>query len=274
MNGLRALDLFCGAGGSSLGAKNAGAKIVGGIDSSLEALLAFRGFFPEAAIWWSKAESLDPEAVSRALGRVDLLLASPECTNHTCAKGSATRSEASRMTAFQVARYARVLDPRWIIIENVIHMRPWERYSSLLRELRDDLGYYVSEQVLNAADFGVAQNRRRLFIICDREAQPAEVVPPRSSRLRTAKDIVDFDSEYAWTPLRARNRAKPTLARAERAISFLGTNEPFLIVYYGTDGCGGWQPLTRPLRTVTTVDRFAIVRPSQSGHEMRMLQVP
>jgi DNA (cytosine-5)-methyltransferase 1 len=54
----------------------------------------------------------------------------------------------------------------------------------------------------------------------------------------------------------------------------LGTETNFLLVYYGTDGAGGWQPLDRPLRTVTTVDRFALVDTSREQPMMRMLQVP
>ena len=47
-------------------------------------------------------------------------------------------------------------------------------------------------------------------------------------------------------------------------------------MYYGSDGAGGWQRIDRPLRTITTVDRFGYVRPSVNGtgHELRMLQVP
>ena len=44
------------------------------------------------------------------------------------------------------------------------------------------------------------------------------------------------------------------------------------MVYYGTDGAGGYQPLDRPLRTVKTLERFAYVRPTSVGYEMRMLQ--
>lgn len=76
------------------------------------------------------------------------------------------------------------------------------------------------------------------------------------------------------TPLFRRGRARDTLARARRAMRQLGPRQPFLIVYYGTDGCGGWQTIDRPLRTVTTIDRFALVRPTADGHMMRMLQVP
>jgi DNA (cytosine-5)-methyltransferase 1 len=57
-------------------------------------------------------------------------------------------------------------------------------------------------------------------------------------------------------------------------MSALGREKSFLIVYYGTDAAGGWQTLDRPLRTITTLDRFALVSPSPDGHVMRMLQPP
>ena len=44
------------------------------------------------------------------------------------------------------------------------------------------------------------------------------------------------------------------------------------MVYYGSDGAGGFQAIDRPLRTVTTLDRFAYVVPKRNGHVMRMLQ--
>lgn len=71
-----------------------------------------------------------------------------------------------------------------------------------------------------------------------------------------------------------RHRGKNTIARAERAMAKLGEDEPFLLVYPGSDAPGGGQRLNAPLRTVTTLDRFASVRRNRHGHEMRMLQVP
>ena len=61
--------------------------------------------------------------------------------------------------------------------------------------------------------------------------------------------------------LRSENRAKATIERAERAITALGVRKAFLLVYYGSDAAGGWQRLTAPLRTLTTLDRFAYVKP-------------
>ena len=49
---------------------------------------------------------------------------------------------------------------------------------------------------------------------------------------------------------------------------------PFLIVYYGTDGGGGWQRVDVPLRTLTTIDRFGLVTWAGSAPMLRMLQPP
>jgi DNA (cytosine-5)-methyltransferase 1 len=54
----------------------------------------------------------------------------------------------------------------------------------------------------------------------------------------------------------------------------LGRGKPFLIVYYSTDGGGGWQRLDRPLRTMTTLDRFGLVEWDTGEPTLRMLQVP
>jgi DNA (cytosine-5)-methyltransferase 1 len=211
-------------------------------------------------------------SLKKSYGKIDMILASPECTNHSPAKGNKPRCEESKDTAFQVTRFAKAFQPRWVVIENVVSMKRWSRYREF-KESLEELGYTLREQVLNAAEFGVPQSRRRLFLMADLEASPPKVVS-RKRLVRTAADIVDLDGTYPWTPLRQPKRAEATLERAERGISAVGKNKPFLLVYYGSDGGGGWQRLDRPLRTITTVDRFALVKPdAEHGHVMRMLQV-
>lgn len=61
----------------------------------------------------------------------------------------------------QVLRFARALEPRWIVMENVVYMRPWSRYGELIGKLRE-MGYFIREQVLDASRFGVPQKRHRL----------------------------------------------------------------------------------------------------------------
>lgn len=268
---LRGIDLFCGGGGSSYGAVAAGANIVAGIDAWDVACRTYSANFPSANALNRRLEGtrILPEVSS--LGRIDLLLASPECTNHTCARGSRPVCENSRMTAWQVIHYAKALQPEWIVIENVVQMQSWDRFPEFKAELERD--YLIVTHVLDASEFGVPQTRRRLFLICSRSGSTISIDPP-STLTVAVRSILDPRGTWKTTALHKRGRAKATLVRAERAIAELGKKEPFLLVYYGSDSSGGWQSLDRPLRTMTTLDRFALVEPSISGHSMRMLQVP
>lgn len=270
---MRGLDIFSGAGGSSAGARLAGVEMVGAVDLCPVATATYQDNFPDAHVVTGRLEDVDRRALRRAVGDIDILLSSPECTNHSCAKGAAPRSEESRATAMLVVEYARQFRPRWVVLENVVHMKPWSRYEELKRELRS-LGYRLAEQVLDASDYGVAQTRRRLFLVGDLCRDPGLVGRKRPGRRRSTKSVLDREGIWETTPLFAERRAAATAERARRAIRSVGEECPFLLVYYGSDGSGGWQPISRPLRTITTVDRFALVRPGSDGHEMRMLQVP
>lgn len=270
---VRTFEMFCGLGGSSRGAAAAGAVIARGIDAWPLATEVFADNFPAARVITSPVEKQDPSSLLGEAESIDLLLASPECTNHSCARGSRPRSDESRDTAFEVVRYARALAPRWIVIENVIHMRPWSRYEEFLRTLRR-AGYRVAEHVVDAADHGVRQRRKRLFLLCDRDAEPPSRIPKTPGPKPVAAGILDRPGIWKRSPLDNGRRAQATLDRAKRAVAALGDDQPFLIVYYGNDGAGGWQPLTVPLRTVTTLDRFGLCEPSDDGSMLRMLQVP
>ena len=270
---IRTFDMFCGGGGSSYGAEMAGAEIAGGIDLWSLATEVFTDNFPDACVFSGRVEDYEPHMIADRTGPIDLLLASPECTSHSCARGARPRVKASQDTAFQVVRYTRAMKPRWLIIENVIYMRSWTRYPEFLQLLRDE-GYAVAEHVLDAADYGVPQKRRRLFIVCDREADPSSRIPEDCGPKQPAAEILDGPGIWKNSPLDNGRRAVATLERASRGFSVLGKNVPFLIVYYGNDQAGGWQPLTVPLRTVTTLDRFALCEPSEAGPTLRMLQVP
>lgn len=264
--------MFSGGGGSSWGASKAGVKIVAAFDRWDLAAKTHHTNFPDTKFFRGKLENRNLKKLKEQLGRIDLILASPECTSHSPAKGNKPRCETSKDTAFQVIRFARAFKPRWIVIENVVSMRKWSRYGEFKRKLEKQ-DYHVREQVLNAMHFGVPQSRRRLFLLCDRKRMPQELAVSANSP-RTAKTLVNLNSKYEYAPLYKKNRAKPTLLRARRALRALGRSKPFLLVYYGSDAAGGWQHMNRPLRTVTTVDRFAVVKRSPHGREMRMLQVP
>ncbi|OYP33973.1 DNA cytosine methyltransferase [Rhodopirellula sp. MGV] len=271
---IRTCDLFCGVGGSSRGAFMAGATPVAGLDMWGPATEAYSANFPDAITYRMKASSLKPKILLDDVGSIDLLLASPECTAHSVAKGKKPGCEKSRETAFEVVRFAKVLKPRWIVVENVIQMQRWARFDEWKSKLQN-LGYHISAGVLDAQYFSTATSRKRLFVVCDRLRMPSLPTQQQLSS-KTVEHILGKgeppNAPWALTEVKTPDRALATLKRAERAIESLGKKTPFIMVYYGSDGAGGFQRIDRPLRTITTLDRFAYVRPSGSGHEMRMLQ--
>jgi DNA (cytosine-5)-methyltransferase 1 len=272
---IRAIDLFCGAGGSSYGAKKAGVEIVAGFDIWKPALSIYRENFPDAKIFSGDIRVFSSKNIKKIkliTGKIDLILASPECTNHSKAKGAAERSEESRKTAYEVVKFARVYQPKWIVIENVVEMKNWHGYSQLIEHLRD-LHYQIQEIILNSKYFGVPQSRERLFIICSLPGCK-EVTQFNETLVNTVSSIIEPNGKYRFSLLRKEGRAEKTIQSAERAMAALGNDVPFLLVYYGSgrNGNGGWQNLNQPLGTITTLDRYAYVVPGEEGHMMRMLQ--
>lgn len=271
---IRTVDLFCGAGGSSWGAVKAGAEIVMGVDAWDRAIETYSHNHHGRGVHMKMTPRTRPRDLGLKNQKIDLLLASPECTNHTCAKGARERCEDSKLTANYVLNFAKDLEPRWIVIENVVHMKQWPGFDPLINRL-NRLGYECCVQTLDASDFGVPQTRRRMFIMASRDTAPSPVVVPEVPII-SAMDILDYDFDKDEDRHVSREfypgRAEPTIQRFHRGIEALGKFNPFLIVYYGSDAAGGWQALDRPLRTITTLDRFGLVTWRGKTPFFRMLQ--
>lgn len=143
---IRAFDLFCGGGGSSIGAKQAGVLPVGGVDFWDIATDSYQ-HIPGSITYNCDVRELSPQRLLRQHGDIELLLASPECTHHSAAKGNRPRCEESKQLAYQVVRFARALRPRWIVVENVIQVRTWGSFNDWEIGLLQ-LGYAVERMVL------------------------------------------------------------------------------------------------------------------------------
>ena len=124
---LRAIVLFAGAGGSSYGAREAGIEIVVAIDLWGLAGETHKANFPETEFIHSRLEDIDLSALVKKIGKIDLIIASPECTSHSPAKGNKPRCEESKDTAFQVVRFANafkccfISSPRFPIVCSIPH---------------------------------------------------------------------------------------------------------------------------------------------------------
>lgn len=254
---MRAVDLFAGAGGTTTGATSVGVRVLAAVNHWKTAVATHAVNHPEAAHFCEDAAILDPTT----LPAHDLLLASPSCVGHTRARGKEQpHHDAARATAWCVIRVAETCAPRVVVVENVPEFLRWKLYPAW-RSALSLLGYRVSEQVLDAADCGVAQHRERLFVVASKTRRPV-VVPHATVRHVPARAVLDL-AAGPWSDWRAwceRSRSRIENGRQE-------FGDEFLVPYYGSET--GGRSLDRPIGTLTTVDRYALIR----GDRGRMLSV-
>jgi DNA (cytosine-5)-methyltransferase 1 len=191
-----AIDLFAGAGGLSVGLKEAGFRVLGAVELDELAALAYNLNHPTTKVWQRNIRSLSPHTVMEALnlkpGELDLLAGCPPCqgfsTMRTLRKATSVRDKRNSLVA-QFGRYAEALRPRALMMENVPGIADDPRLKRLQARLRG-LGYELTCEVLDAADYGVPQRRRRLVLV----GMLGRSVPFASpdSRLTTVREAIGY----------------------------------------------------------------------------------
>lgn len=184
--GKLAMSLFSGAGGLDLGVEAAGFRTLAciEIDENCCATLTANQpeFLAEAKIVNSSVVDVDVEALMKDLGlkagQLDLLFGGPPCQTFSQIGKKGSTGDARGQLLFSMVDYARVLRPKAVLIENVKALRSAVsadgRKGGVLEDLEgflSQLGYAVSYQVLNSADFGVPQKRERLILVALRGAE-------------------------------------------------------------------------------------------------------
>lgn len=172
-----AIDLFCGCGGISAGLERAGFSIVAGVDIEPNYISTFTHNFPEAESLKLDISETAPEDFMRSLnlraGELDLLAGGPPCqgfSKNVPRKNRYLEDPKNRLVK-SFLDYCETLKPRFVLLENVAEMKNGfdQAYSDeILDRLREE-GYAVSHAVLNAADYGIPQRRRRAFFLGCRE---------------------------------------------------------------------------------------------------------
>ncbi len=185
----KVLDLFCGAGGMSLGFQLAGCEILCGIDIEPWPVQTHHYNFPNARFSLPPSDigKIDPSSLGIRPGEVDILVGGPPCQGFSQIGRGKIRSlgqERERDKKNKLYRdFIRFLDyfqPPYFVIENVIGMTTFKNSTYLDRILQElehgprtgysnQIGYRVSYAVLSAKDFGVPQLRNRLFIVGQRK---------------------------------------------------------------------------------------------------------
>jgi DNA (cytosine-5)-methyltransferase 1 len=168
--GLRALDLFAGAGGLSCGLEWAGHHVVGAIEFDRSACDTFAYNHPTARVWCEDIRTLDPRDVGMELGDIDIVVGGPMCQG-VSQRGPRDPKDPRNFAFWAFMDFVRVLRPQFFVMENVpalvsdVHNRALA--VAVFSEL-ESLGYHIGAEVLNAGWFGVPQLRYRLLVIGSR----------------------------------------------------------------------------------------------------------
>lgn len=255
-----AIDLFAGAGGFSEGARMAGAEVVWAANH-----------WPEAVHWHSKNHPTTTHACQdlqqadfRDAPRHDLLLASPACQGHSPARGKEKpHHDALRATAWAVVTCAEVHRPQCAIVENVPPFANWILFPAWCAAMHS-LGYSLAPRVVDSADHGVPQHRRRLFIVATRSRYPILLNLPKRDHVPVSA-VIDFEGGTWSAVRRSQGRAAKTLQRYENGRRVFG--DRFVMPFYGSGSGRTGRSIDRPLGAVTTRARWAVV----DGDRMRML---
>ena len=164
---MKFLDLFAGIGGFRLGMESAGHECVGFCEIDKYARASYKAIHnTEGEIELHDITRVTDESIRR-FGSVDVICGGFPCQAFSIA-GHRRGFEDTRGTLFfEICRFASVLRPKYLFLENVrglLNHDGGATFETIIRTL-DELGYDVEWQVLNSKNFGVPQNRERVFII-------------------------------------------------------------------------------------------------------------
>jgi len=173
----KVLDLFCGAGGLSVGFNASGYQIVGGVDNNEVAVRSFTSNMPEAKGMVRDLRKSTYKDLANLVGSsgVDVIVGGPSCqgfsTSGGLSRASGRDDNDPRNKLF--LSYLEIVDqfrPGWIVFENVPGLLLYDNGRIALEIVRAfrEIGYSMIPMILLAADYGVPQLRRRLFFIGNR----------------------------------------------------------------------------------------------------------
>ncbi|WP_159811035.1 DNA cytosine methyltransferase [Litoreibacter roseus] len=172
---LTALDLFSGAGGFSLGIGWAGIEVVAAIEHDRFAAETYRKNHRNTQFFQRDVAGLSDKEIKSHFDGVEVLFGGPPCQGFSVAGPSQyNKSDERNRLIFEFERYARVLSPRFIVVENVkgvVNGRLGKRRGALtmLSDALSVLGYRCEITVVRASNFLVPQTRERVFLFAHRE---------------------------------------------------------------------------------------------------------
>ncbi|EAD6247426.1 DNA cytosine methyltransferase [Listeria monocytogenes] len=164
---MKFLDLFAGVGGFRLGMESAGHECVGFVEIDKYARKSYKAIHETEGEFEGHDITTITDDTVRSIGSVDVICGGFPCQAFSIAGKRRGFQDTRGTLFFEIARFASILRPRLLFLENVkglLNHNNGDTFETILGAL-DELGYDVEWQVFNSKHFGVPQNRERVFII-------------------------------------------------------------------------------------------------------------
>src|SRR5699024_3042067 len=164
------LDLFAGIGGFRLGMEQAGHKCIGYVEFDKFARQSYQAMHDTKGEWTAHDITRVTDDDIRQLrdrGRIDIICGGFSCQAFSIAGKRKGFDDTRGTLFFEIARFANIIRPRYLFLENVkglLNHDNGNTFETILGAL-DELGYDVEWDLLNSKDFGVPQNRERVFVV-------------------------------------------------------------------------------------------------------------
>ena len=183
---LTAVDLFAGGGGLTVGLKKAGFAVVAAVEIEPHAFSTFKANHPEVKAFKQDIRTITGKSLKELspTGQIDLLAGCPPCQGFSSLTCKNKREDARNILVREFGRLVNEIRPSALMMENVPGLT--QRGEPLFRELidlLDSLGYLHEEKILQVADYGVPQSRRRLVLFGGKGFQ---ISLPEPTHSRTA----------------------------------------------------------------------------------------
>jgi DNA (cytosine-5)-methyltransferase 1 len=173
----KAIDLFSGCGGLTLGLKQAGFQVVGAVEIDPLAVKTYKANHKRVCVWKQDISKLPACKVREKLelrrGQLDLLAGCPPCQGFSALRtrnGANQNRDYRNNLVHEMLRFVRVLRPKAVMMENVPGLKSKKQFRDFCRGLRK-LGYKVDWDVKDAARYGVPQRRKRLILLAGADAK-------------------------------------------------------------------------------------------------------
>ena len=163
-----AVDLFSGGGGLTLGLKEAGFLVCAAVEYDKHASATYAVNHPETILYSKDIRNVTgAELLSTSpTSRIDLIAACPPCQGFSTLTSKYKKNDPRNELIFEFARIIREVMPKTLMMENVpgLTRKGAHLFNPVISEL-ESLGYKITYEILNVADYGIPQHRRRLVVL-------------------------------------------------------------------------------------------------------------